>query len=110
MDMSSKKGSAFSFGLRFTRKHEVWDLVPGRILYPSTFVMEEGRTVASFPDQNAVNYSNNANHFMLIARPSGRKFNLTFTFMDIEGKGDYLRRFVIEERRQIDTFFTYYGG
>jgi len=44
----------------------------------------EGPEVASFPQDNAVNYSNNAGHFMLISRASGGKFNLTLTFADTD--------------------------
>jgi len=59
--------------------------------------MEEGRAVASFPQNNTKNYENNADHFMLISRPSGRDFHLTLTFMDFENYNDHCRRFFIED-------------
>jgi len=79
---------ASSFVLRFVRSqnHEVFP--PRKILYPSTFVTEEGRRVVSFPEKNAANYTNDAMHFMLISRPTRREFNLTQTFVDIEVVGD----------------------
>jgi len=57
-------------------------------------VTGEGSTVASFPENNSVNYSNNANHFMLFSRPSGRDFKMTRTFLDIKAVNDYFRAFV----------------
>jgi len=57
--------------------------------------MEEGRAVASFPEKNAKNYSNNADHFMLIARPSGRDLNLRNTFRDIDPT-DYMRGYYLQ--------------
>jgi len=91
------KGSVSSFVLKFLHKRNDNVLIPGRVLYRSTFVTGEGRTVASFPEKNSQNYTNNANHFMLISRPSGRNFNLTGTFEDIEPWKDYFRYYWIAD-------------
>jgi len=87
------KGIASSFTLRFLHKRNDTIFPPGRLLYPSTLVTEEEPAVVSFPENNAVNYSNNANHFMLISRPSGRDFKTKRTFLDIEAVNDYYRAF-----------------
>jgi len=97
---------ASSFALSFLRKPNEFILIPGRILHQSTFVTEEGRAVASFPQNNVNNYKNNANHFLLISRPSGRDFNLTLTFIDIEPFSAYFRRFLIQD----DSKETRFGG
>jgi len=59
--------------------------------------MGEGQQIASFPENNAVNYENNANHFTLVFRPSGRDFNLSLTFLDTQEEKDYYRRFWLED-------------
>jgi len=104
------KGLASSFILRFLHKRNDKVLIPGRVLYPSTFVTGEGRVVASFPENNAANYSNNADHFMIISRPSGRDFNLTETFQDIESEKDYIRRFYIADDAEKTGFAGGYYG
>jgi len=89
------KGLPSSFALSFLKY--LTSSVPGRVLYPSTFVMGEGPMVASFPENNTVNYENNADHFMLIARPSGRPFNLTRIFYDTEADKDIIQRWYIDD-------------
>jgi len=97
-----------SFILRFLHKRNDKVLIPGRVLYPSTFVTGEGRAEAAFPENNAANYSDNANHFMIISRPSGRDSNLTETFVDIEPEKDYVRIYWIMEDAE-KTRFRYWG-
>jgi len=75
-NITEGKGLTSNFILRFLHQRNDNVLIPGRTLYPSTFVTGDGRTVASFPENNTANYENNADHFMLIARPSGRDFNI----------------------------------
>jgi len=99
------KGVASSFILRFLHRRNDKVLIPGRVLYPSTFVTGEGRVVASFLENNAANYSNKADHFMIISRPSGLDFNLTLTFLDIENRKDYFRRYSIADDAE-KTWFT----
>jgi len=67
-------------------------------------VTGEGRVVASFPENNAANYSNHANHFMIISRPSGRDFYLTITFEDMEWEKDYFRRYYIADDAEKTRF------
>jgi len=55
---------------------------PETFLYPSTLVTQFERKVVSFPEGNAVNYSNNANHFMFISLNTDWPSNLTLTFID----------------------------
>jgi len=74
-----------SFTLRFFRTRNDTVLPLDTTIYPSSFVTGEGRQVASFPENNVVDYDKYANHLMLISRPSGRDFNLTLTFLDIKG-------------------------
>jgi len=102
------RGLASSFILRFLHKRNDKVLIPGRVLYPSTFVTGERRVVAAFPENNAANYSNNANHFMIISRPNGRDFNLTRIFTDIEKEKDYLRVYYIKDDAE-KTQFGYWG-
>jgi len=96
------KGLASSFILRFLHRKNDKVLIPGRVLYPSTFVTGEGRVVASFPENSAANYPNsaanypnNADHFMLISRQSGGDFSLTRTFGHFEQAKDYFRAYYI---------------
>jgi len=85
-----------SFGLRF------FSSPSGRSVYPTTVVTGERRQVASFPEGNAVDYTDHANHLMLITRPSGRSFNLARTFLDAEPIGhDYNLIFGIEDEAQM---------
>jgi len=72
-------------------------------------VTEEGPAVASFPEKNAMNYSNDADHFMLISRPSGRDFSPTETFLDIEPVKDFFRRYSIVDDAE-KTRFSYGGA
>jgi len=102
------KGLTSSFALRFIRTRNDFVLIPGTILYPSSFVAAEGPAKASFPENNAKDYENNANHFMLISRPSGRDFNITRTFTDTEPEKDYVRGFYLKDDA-VKTWFTYYG-
>jgi len=101
-------GLASRFILMFLHKRNDSILIPGRVLYPSTFVTGDGRAVASFPENNTANYSNHANHFMIISRPSGRDFNLALTFRDIEPWTDYLRGYYIVDDAE-KTRFKYEG-
>jgi len=101
------KESASSFALRFLHKQNDKVLIPGRILYPSTFVTGEGRAVASFPLNNAVKYENNANHFMLISRASGRDLKVKRTFTDTEPEKHYFRRYWIVDDAE-KTRFEYF--
>jgi len=82
------------FELKFIRYQNESVLSPGRFIYPSTFVT--GPTVASFPEKNAKNYSNDANHLMVISRANGHDFNLTLKFTDIEPVKDYLVWFLAQ--------------
>jgi len=97
-----------SFALRFHRSRNYTVIPPVRTLQPSSFWMGEGREVASFPEGNAVDYKNTANHFMLISRPSGRNFDLYLTFLDTEEDEDYFRIFRIEDNA-MRTTFSYYA-
>jgi len=92
------------FGLRFLRSQNNTVLPPERNLYPTTFVTDEGRHVASFPHDIGVNYTNDANHLMLISRPSGRTFNLARTFLDAETTHDYNSIFGIEDEAEKTRF------
>jgi len=100
------KGLTSSFNLSFIHEKNDLILIPGRILQPSTFVTEEGQTVASFPERNAVSYENNANHFMLISRPNRLTTFLTQTFTDTEKEKHYSRKFFIQD----DAEKTKFGG
>jgi len=82
---------------KFLRSRNDTVFPPGRTLYPSSFVTGEGRQVVSFPQGNAVDYKNNANHFLLISRPSEREFNLTRTFLDTEEEKDFILVFKIKD-------------
>jgi len=84
------------FELEFTCYQNESVLSPGRFVYPTTFVTGDGPTVASFPEKNAQNYSNNANHLMVISRASGQDFNLTLKFTDIEPVKDYFVWFFLQ--------------
>jgi len=90
---------ASRFALRFFRSQNNEIFPPRKTLYPSTFVTGEGRQVTSFPENMAVNYTNDAMHFMLISRPIGREFSLTNTFVDIEVVGEdcYRRSRMVKE-------------
>jgi len=97
-----------SFALRFLRLQNDVVTSPRTTFYPSTFVTGEDVEVASFPQDNAANYSDFAHHFMLISRPSGRDFNLTRTFQDIEKDADYYTPFEIRDDLH-RTWFTSHG-
>jgi len=99
-------GLASSFSLRFLRTRNDTILPPKRTLYPTNFVTEEGQRIAPFPENNAVNYTNNANHFMVISRPSGRCFNLTQTFHDTQAIFDFYRGYRVEDNAE-KTWFNY---
>jgi len=60
--------------------------------------------VAAFPEKTSANFSHNANHFMVLSRQSGRDFNLTHTFEDIEPVYDYFRRYWIEDDAEKTRF------
>jgi len=90
MTMSSddmKSTSTSSFAMRFVRSRNDTVFPSFQTLYHSSFVTGEGRQVASFPKNNAVDYKYNASHLMVISRTSGDEFNLTQTFLDIESFG-----------------------
>jgi len=99
---ADSKGLASSFILTFIHEKNDLFLIPGRILQPSTFVTGEGRVVASFPEKNQESYENNADHFMLISRPSERDFELTQTFLDIEEGKHCFRVYSIAEDEKMD--------
>jgi len=63
-------------------------------------VTGDGRQVVLFSQDNAVDYENNANHFMLISHPSEREFNLTRTFMDSEKATDFVLVFQIKDEAE----------
>jgi len=84
------------FALRFLRSQNDFVFPPERILYPTSFVTGEGHQTLSFPENNAVDYENNANHLMIISRGSGRDFNITQTFQDTEEGRDYIWAFGIK--------------
>jgi len=71
-------------------------------------VTGEGPAVASFPESNAKNYSNNAHHFALISRSSGSDFNFTRTFADTETEKDYYRGFDILDEAEKTRLRYYY--
>jgi len=77
-----------------------------RKLYKSTFVTnDEGRQVVKGPEADAKEYSDNANHFMLISRESGRDFNLWQSNFNIVEPYDYFRVFQIYDDSD-KTWFT----
>jgi len=98
-----------SFVLKFfcSRNDKVFP--PERVLYPSSLVTGEGPQIATFPKNNAVDYKNNANHFMLISRPSGRDFHLTTTLIDTEPDKDFYRLFVIDDDSAQTRFISKYA-
>jgi len=106
-NITDGKELASSFLLTFLHRRNDKVLIPGRVLYPSTFVTGEGRVVAAFPENNAANYSNKADHFMIISRPSGRDLKLARTFGDIEREKDYLRVYYTKDDAE-KTRFHYY--
>jgi len=97
-------GAISSFRLRFFRSQNDTVVPPGRILYQTTLVVGEGRETASFPHGNAADYTNRANHFMLITRPSGRSFALSRTYLDTESKFDYYSIFGIDDEADKTRF------
>jgi len=66
----------------------------------------EGPTaVTSFPVNKAMKYENNLDHCMLISRAiSGRNFNLTLTFIDIEPEKEYYRGLFIQDNAEKTLF------
>jgi len=100
-------GLGSSFALRFlcSRNDTIFPLE--RTLYPSSYVTGKGRQAASFPENNSRNYSNNANHFMLISLASGEDFTLTTTFIDVEQDKDFYRRFGIDDGAETTRFRNY---
>jgi len=97
MTCTSDAGSTSSFAMRILRSRNDTAFPPVRILYPTSFVTGEGRQIASFPENNTVNYENNANHLMVISRESGAHFNLTLTFLDTEEIQDFINVFGVED-------------
>jgi len=67
----------------------------------------EGPTVTSFPVNKAVDYKKHLDHFMLISRAiSGRNFNLTLTFIDIEPEKEYYRGLFIQDNAEKTMFIS----
>jgi len=73
----------------------------------------EGRVVATFPlnntndsyKKNTVKYKQNANHFMLVSRESGKNFSTEITsFQEIGGDNDYVRAFAVEDDSEQTRF------
>jgi len=96
-----------SFALSFFRSQNKTVFPSGRTLYPSSIETGEGQRVVSFPANNAVDYKNNANHFMLISRASEREFDLTRIFQDIESESDYYVPFEIRDDSERTRYVTY---
>jgi len=102
-------GLGSRFALRFTHSRNDTVFPPTRTLSPSTLLTGEGSIVGSFPENNAQNYSNNVNHFMLLSRPSGRNLNIKEVFVDIEPQKDYSLFFYIQDDAE-KTWFKYFTG
>jgi len=96
------------FELTFLRSQNDTVNPPKRILYPTSFVTGEGHQTVSFPENNAMDYANNANHLMIIYRSSEQAFNLTRSFLDTEEDHDYIRAFGIKNDAEQTRFRNKY--
>jgi len=105
---NGQTGLPSSFTLKFLSIPNDAVFPPERSLYPSTVVTGEGRQVVSFPERNAENYTNHANHLMLVSRANGGDFNRTLTFMDTEEKYDFYRLYAIGDDAN-KTRFNFVG-
>jgi len=102
-------GPHSSFSLQFNHKRNDNALPPGRVIYPTTIVSDEGKYVVNFPVNNPGSYVYNANHLTILSPASGRRYSFIIKSVDIDHAGDISRWWCVQQNSN-KTWFDYKGG
>jgi len=97
------KPSESKFKLRF--QNERTEKYPKMI--PTKILTRHESTNVSFPESNAVNYTNNSTQLTFISPETGKPFNLSVTFRDIEKVADFVKWFSIEDKGGVSSTTTF---
>jgi len=67
-------------------------------MLPTKILSRDENSNVSFPEENAANYTNNSTQLTFISPQSGKPFDLTVTYQDIEKVADFVKWFSFEDK------------